>query len=159
MSGGDRGITLVELTIVVVIATAVMAGLSAFYFNSQAVWLDGSSQAIAQREGSLLLDAISRETRRAASARVEDDPDANRQSLELVAADATTRALIRCSPDDSLVYLTDSLGNEHALTTHRVTRLEFLATDSLVVVELVELRAGNAHTVRTGTAIALRNRP
>jgi Tfp pilus assembly protein FimT len=156
---GERGVTLIELTIVVVIATAVMVGLTAFYFNAQTVWIDASSQALAQREASMLIEAIARETRRAAHAVVENDPDANRQSLELIAADAVTRAVIACDAGDSLVVLTDSLGRKRPLTSHRARRMRFVANDTLVVVELIELGTGNARAVRTGTAIALRNRP
>jgi hypothetical protein len=64
----ERGITLTEITIVFVLASLVMTGLLTFYFNSQAVWVDGSAQAITQREATLILDAISAKARRATGA-------------------------------------------------------------------------------------------
>lgn len=55
---GERGVTLIELFVVMALASLVTLGLIAFYFNSQSMWVDGSTQAIAQRDGTLLLQAM-----------------------------------------------------------------------------------------------------
>ena len=77
----ERGITLTELTIVMALAALVTVGLMTFYLNSQGVWLDGSSQALTQRDATLVLERITRQTRLAKIAYVADDPDSLHQSL------------------------------------------------------------------------------
>src|SRR5258706_10201953 len=66
----ERGLTLTELTVVGVIATLVMVGLTVFYYNSQSAWIDGSTQALAQRDATMLVDALSRRVHEADSAGV-----------------------------------------------------------------------------------------
>ena len=55
---GESGVTLIELFVVMALASMVTLGLIAFYFNSQSMWVDGSTQVIAQRDGTLLLQAM-----------------------------------------------------------------------------------------------------
>jgi hypothetical protein len=59
-SSNERGLTLTELTIVGVLATIVMLALTVFYFNSQQTWMAGSTQALAQRDATLLVDVMRR---------------------------------------------------------------------------------------------------
>ena len=54
----ERGLTLTELVVVGVLATLVMLALTGFYFNSQRTWLEGSSQALTQREATLALEHL-----------------------------------------------------------------------------------------------------
>jgi hypothetical protein len=79
----ERGLTLTEVTIVMVLATIVLTGLVGFYLNSQATWLDGSIQAISQREVNLVVDAIRKRTRVAYLATVNNVPDAQHVQLDL----------------------------------------------------------------------------
>lgn len=55
---GNEGVTLTEMTVVTVLATVVMLGLTGFYLSSQFTWIDGSAKAMAQREGTFLLETI-----------------------------------------------------------------------------------------------------
>jgi Tfp pilus assembly protein PilV len=55
-----RGLTLTEVTIVMVLASLVMFGLVGFYMASQSTWLDASGQAITQREATAILDMVTR---------------------------------------------------------------------------------------------------
>lgn len=65
-----RGFTLVEVMVVIILAGVVTLGLIGFYLNSQATWIDGSAQALAQRDATTLLEAINSKAREAAFAEV-----------------------------------------------------------------------------------------
>src|SRR5258706_10357166 len=54
----QRGLTLMEVRIVVVLASLVMLALLGFYINSQATWNDASSQTITQRELTMVIERI-----------------------------------------------------------------------------------------------------
>jgi prepilin-type N-terminal cleavage/methylation domain-containing protein len=51
-----RGFTLTEVTVVIVLAGVVTLGLVVFYLNSQAMWMDASTQALAQRDATSILE-------------------------------------------------------------------------------------------------------
>jgi hypothetical protein len=53
--------------VVIVLSGVVTIGLLGFYLNSQATWIDGSSQALTQREGTLLVETIADKTHGAVS--------------------------------------------------------------------------------------------
>src|SRR5262249_34679905 len=57
-SRNERGLTLTELAVVMILGTMIMAGLVGFYLSSQGLWLDASTQAITQREASLVATAV-----------------------------------------------------------------------------------------------------
>jgi prepilin-type N-terminal cleavage/methylation domain-containing protein len=65
---GLRGFTLIEMTVVIALSAVVTLGIVAFYLSAQGTWTDASSQAVAQRDGTTLLDAISTRARGAATA-------------------------------------------------------------------------------------------
>jgi len=56
--GDSRGFTLTEVTVVIVLAAVVTLGLVTFYLNSQAMWTDASTQALAQRDATSILEAM-----------------------------------------------------------------------------------------------------
>src|ERR1041385_8402770 len=68
--GPDRGATLVELLVVTALAAVAMLGIAFFYVSSQATWLDGSTQAVAQREAGVIVSALTDSVRKASSASV-----------------------------------------------------------------------------------------
>ena len=72
----ERGLTLTELTVTMVLAVIVMTGLVVFYLNSQAVWMDGSAQAITQREATLVVNEIANRARGASLANFYVGPPA-----------------------------------------------------------------------------------
>jgi len=73
LSGNERGLTLVEFTIVAALGTVVMLTISSFYLASQSMWLDSSIQAVAQRDASMFVVEIGR---RIEAADTVDLPDA-----------------------------------------------------------------------------------
>lgn len=67
ISHRTAGFTLVEVMVVLVLAGVVTLGLVGFYLNSQATWIDGSSQALAQRDATTILESIADRADSAAS--------------------------------------------------------------------------------------------
>jgi prepilin-type N-terminal cleavage/methylation domain-containing protein len=97
----SRGFTLTEITVVIVLAGVVTLGLVGFYLNSQAMWMDASTQALAQRDATSILEFMRQRGHGAASAvwdasnhKVTFYDDRCHQELDSFAWNAT----------DSLVY-------------------------------------------------------
>ena len=157
---GQRGITLIEVSIVMALATMVVMGLLAFYLNSQNTWTDGSSQAMAQRDGTLLVGAITDSVRFAHSAEVQDSPDSLHQTLILRRPDGDEFWRFWWNAGDSLVHQGPGVGQDRGpVVASRVVRFELDTLSRLVEIRLVELRAGDGQVVRTSSAAALYNRP
>src|SRR5437667_5224027 len=77
----EGGSTLLELFVVTALATLGMLGIVFFYLSSQAAWLEGSTQAISQREASVILGALTDSLRRASSVSVFNSPDTLHQGI------------------------------------------------------------------------------
>ncbi len=158
----QRGLTLTELTVVMIIAGLVTIGLVTFYINSQATWVDGSTQAFTQREGTVLVEEISRQTHLSVDAVVTDLPDASHQTLSLIDALNNVHQYT-WNPADSLVHeiVTPDGGSPEdkgALITSKVRRLQFGTAGSIVYVHGVELITPNAQLVEIRSAAAMYNR-
>jgi Tfp pilus assembly protein PilW len=67
-----RGLTLTEVTVVMVLASLVMFGLVGFYMASQTTWLDASAQALTQREATAIVASVTERAHQAGSAIVTD---------------------------------------------------------------------------------------
>ncbi len=156
----DRGITLTELTIVMALAAIVMVGLMTFYLNSQGVWLDGSAQALTQRDATLVIERITRQTRGASLAYVADDPDSLHQLLALFDASGSETGRIFWSVDDSTVH-SGSVGNpdEGPIAGSKVDRLQFDSDGKVVTVRRLSMRSGTGEPVEMASSVALYNKP
>jgi hypothetical protein len=158
----QRGITLTELTVVMVLATMVMVGLMTFYFSSQATWLDGSTQAVTQREGTLVIGQITKWVHRAATAEVYSNViDPNHD--ELILKDRLDNEIIRFrwNPVDSLLHERIGAppgGVDHGpMAISKVEQFKVLGSDSLVEVQVLELRTASGEHVHTASTAALYN--
>ena len=155
----QRGLTLVEVTVAMVMASLVMVGLVGFYLSSQMTWLSASSQAVAQREGTFALETISNQVRSAVSATVQPSPDAQHQQLTLTKVNGD-RAIFYWHGADSLVYWKDPDPTDHgALMSSRVTRFEVSSDDTLVNIVALDLLDPNGRTISFAGGAALYNRP
>jgi prepilin-type N-terminal cleavage/methylation domain-containing protein len=159
----ERGMTLTEVMIVMALASLVMLGLVGFYMTSQAVWMEGSSQAITQRDATLLVAAITDSVRRAARANVADYPDAQHQILYLY-ADSLAPEPFRCfywKSSDSRVYSGSNWprDTDPLVVTSAVSRFQLGTVGTkLVLMDLVELPTSKGPPVRLASAAALYNR-
>src|SRR5436309_4382971 len=100
----DRGWPLIELFVVTVLATLGMFGIVFFYLSSQATWLDGSTQAISQREASVILGALTDSLRTAASASVFNSPDSLHQGISIKNSAGTEFFRLWWNGAESLVH-------------------------------------------------------
>lgn len=129
----ERGLTLTEVVVVMVIGTLIMAGIVGFYLSSQGVWLDSSTQVITQREASLIASAFRDSVRGAARADVSFVPDPQHSQLALYKKkdDSTPYYYIWWNAGDSLVYSGDQVGGDASgpMGISRAARLQFDAKD------------------------------
>ena len=157
----DRGMTLTEVMIVVALAALVMTGLVGFYLTSQAVWMEGSSQALTQRDATLLVAAITDSVRQAARATVTNDPSSGGQVLSLY-ADKNAAEPFRCFYwKNSRVYSgSDQPGHDERLVVvSQVDSFQLGTVDTtLVLMNLIELPTSKGPPVRLTSAAALYNR-
>jgi len=129
----ERGLTLTEVVVVMVIGTLIMAGIVGFYLSSQGVWLDSSTQVITQREASLIASAFRDSVRGAGGAKASPDPDPQHWQLALFKNkdDQTPYYYIWWNAADSLVYSGATVGGEGSgpMGVSRAERLQFNALD------------------------------
>src|SRR5262245_9879176 len=97
----EHGFTLTELAIVGTLAVLVMLGLMGFYFNSQRMWLDGSTQAMTQRDATMLVEVLAGDVHTAAQA-VITSVDADHQRLELYDSASNKIAEFDPKPDGKI---------------------------------------------------------
>ena len=157
MTRDQRGLTLVEVTVAMVIASLVMVGLVGFYLSSQMTWLSASSQAVSQREGTLALEVMSDQIRAAVSATVVNDPDANHQQLTLTKVNGDP-VVFQWNSTDSLIHWSDP-ADRGALINTRVTRFQVSENDTIVNIVGLDLLDPNGRTISFVGGAALYNRP
>lgn len=155
----ERGLTLIELTVVVVIATLVLAGMVGFYLTSQATWVEASGQAITQREGTFILERITQHVRPGHRAVVSMGP-----ATTLSVFDGSSIEIARYAlGGDSLVheFTPDTPGgalvDRGGLGNSTVVNFGAIASDSVVWIPALHLRSSNGEVVEFSTAIALYN--
>ncbi len=156
----EKGLTLTEVTVVAVLGLLVIFGLIGFYLQSQATWLDASSQTITQREATMLARTVADSVRVSSSAVVTASPDADHSMISLVRKPATTAHYhYWWDSGDSLVHQgTDTgAGDRGPVTQSRVERFAITATGALVTVQ-VRLRSPQGQRVDAFAGAALVNR-
>jgi Tfp pilus assembly protein PilW len=158
----ERGLTLMELTVVFVLATLVMAGLVGFYLNSQATWLDGSTQAQAQREETLIIQSLADSIHTADKATVTNYPpgDPLHQMVTLFRNNNPFYAYW-WSPADSSIHggLGPGIGDKGPLMTSKVTIFQMQsAGDTLIVLSLLEAHNAGSDLTRIASSFVAYNR-
>jgi Tfp pilus assembly protein FimT len=157
-----RGLTLMEVTIVMVLSTLVVMGMISFYISSQSTWMASSTQVLAQRDATLLIEAISDSVRVAAQAEVWPPPDPTVSHQDLILRDQDGNEFWRFWWADSLVHQgrgVDGVDEDRGpVVASRVTRFQLGVFPGLVEIHLVELRAGDGQLVHMSSAAALYNR-
>lgn len=155
----NAGLTLLEVTVVIVLATLVMAGIVGFYLNSQAVWVDASTQAVTQREATLVLEDITQAARMAAGASVTQSPDTSHSALTLFSASGGQLASFRWDETDSTIVASDTSGAEAPIGLASVVeRFQVVTNDTLVTVKDLTLRSPSGRRVTLASTVLLYNR-
>lgn len=158
MRRAEHGLTLVEVTVVMVLASLVMVGLVGFYISAQTTWLAASAQAVSQREGTLALQAIADSTRRSVTAVVSAGPDAQHDQLTLTDTDGNL-TVFAWHADDSLLYWSYAGGPEKALLNSRVRRFVLSCDDTLLSVVGLEVIDPNGVRIPLSGGAKIYNRP
>ena len=158
---GERGLTLTELTIVIVLAGLVTVGLVTFYFNSQATWVDGSTQVLTQRDATALLQAMTDSTRKAVKVVIFDSPDTLHQGLILLDGSDSEWARFWWHPGDSLIHrgAGSPTVDQGPFVTSIAERFQLDADDAMVYVKLLQLRSANGQSVQLSSSMVIQNRP
>jgi hypothetical protein len=159
----ERGLSLTELVIVGVLATLVMIGLVGFYINSQATWVDGSTQAQAQREATLLIEVMADSIRSSSKAIVTASPDSLHSMLHLYDyGQNVEKYFFWWNAGDSLVHAgtnTTPSGDNGPVINSKVEQFQVVTIDtSIVELRLLRARTADGQVVRTATRFALYNR-
>lgn len=160
-SAPERGITLTEVAVTMIIGTMIMAGLVGFYMSSQAMWLDASTQAISQREATLVVETLRDSVRVSGKALVAASPDSLHQQLALfrTPASVTPYYYFYWNAADSLIYCGTTVGGDRAgpMIVSKAERFRLAATSDRVEVNL-RLRSASGQTVEYTSLAAMRNR-
>lgn len=155
----ERGLTLTEVAVVMILGTLIMAGLVGFYLSSQGLWLSASTQAITQREASLVTAAMRDSIRQSASAIATPSPDATHQQLALFRPGATTPYFyFWWEPSDSLIHAAPTLdrSSASAMVQSHADRLQLLASASAVRVD-VQLHSVTGDRVDAAAYAVMKN--
>lgn len=149
----QRGITLVEVVIVGILAAIVMVALTGFYINSQGTWIDGSSQAVTQRDLTFVVTTISDSVHASYAADVSVP-----QRLILYEADGTTEKCRFWLASDSLIHEGKVTVDRGPLGQSRATRFDVTSDTVMVKLRNIELRSANGRLIGISTNAAFYNR-
>jgi len=151
----ERGLTLIEVVVVGVLAAIVMVALTGFYISSQGTWIDASSQAVTQREASLALATIADSVRASNSAIVL----AGTKTLILLDSAGNEKCRFWFHPGDSLLHLGKGTSVDWGpIGTSKVTAFDLASTATRVNVLALEMRTASGRHVRMSTLAAFYNR-
>ena len=135
-----------------------MLGIVFFYLSSQAAWLEGSTQAISQREASVILGALTDSLRRASSVSVFNSPDTLHQGISIRDASGTEFFRVWWNSSDSLVHEKVRGGSDlGAIGRSKVEVFRFGRADSLVELRLLQVRSPRGERVKLVTTVNLYN--
>lgn len=167
MARSARGFTLPEMMLVIVLAGVVTLGLLGFYLNSQATWMDASAQALAQRDATTILEAITQHAHDAAAVIVT--PAAPDTILTFYKRDPSPpNSLVEpysfwWSQGDSLVHQGVGTGDQDdgPVAPSVVERFYFEMDPALPILHLrmLEVRSGQGARVQISTSFLLHNGP
>ena len=159
---GEAGLTLTEVTVVMIIGTMIMAGLVGFYLASQGLWLDASTQAITQREASLVASVIRDKVRASGYAKAFAVPDSLHQQLALFksSTEQVPSYYFWWDPSDSLIHAGTTIGGADSgpMVVSIAERFQVSASDMKPAVRVnLRLRSATGASVDVGTLAVFKN--
>lgn len=157
----QAGFTLMELTVVVGLAGVVTLGLVAFYLNSQMLWMDASTQALAQRDATTIIESMREEAETASSADVQSSGGVN--NMVIFYRGQAQQGGFFWRPADSLVhYLSPGGADRGPIVPTKVEKFYVsLDPDSmpLLRVDTLRVRSTTGQRVQLSSGLALYNAP
>ena len=152
--------TLTEVAVVMILGTMIMAGMVGFYLSSQGLWLDASTQAITQREASLVTAAIRDSVRKSGYAVRSLSPDSLHQHLALYkkATDATPYYCFWWNAGDSLLYSGISVNDPASgpMIVSHVERFQ-INNSNLAVRADLRLRTASGDAIESSAYAVMKN--
>lgn len=155
----ERGLSLTEVAVVMILGTMIMAGLVGFYLSSQGMWLDASTQVITQREASLVAAAMRDSIRQSSMAVATASPDSLHQQLALYKNGSTTPYYyFWWERTDSLVHSGTSIGGlgSGPMIVSHAERFRLSASNYAVRVDM-RLRSASGSVVEAGAYAVMKN--
>ena len=155
----ERGVTLVEVAVVGVLATVVMLALTGFYINSQGTWIDASAQAVTQRELTFVLQTIADSVHAANSADTSTPG-----SLLLYDYSPTSpppeKCWFRWDATDSLIHGGVGEADRGPIGSSKVTSFQVTQDASRRMVRVIglQMRSANGRVLTLSTDAAFFNR-
>lgn len=141
-----RGFTLVEVLVVMALAGLVTLGLVTFYLHSQGTWIDASTQALAQRDGTTVLETIADHAglgHHAVVVPVAGHP--LNSDLQIFDTSDSLVARFFWDPADSLVHHGDGGEiDQGPIVSSAVTRFSVRVEDALGLIHVDSLRLRSA---------------
>src|SRR5262245_20253468 len=159
----SRGFTLTEVMIVMVLTGVMTVGLISFYLNSQIMWTGASTQVLAQRDGTALLETMRDSTQVAGTADVQPVAPGSLNS-RIIFFDGSNNEINRFfrDPADSCVHHGNGI-NRHLgpATMSKVERFRATYDPALgmVTIDTLRVRSTTDQRVTLSTSIGLYNRP
>jgi len=150
----ERGLTLTEMMIVIVLAAMVMTGIATFYLNAQSIWVNGSAQTITQREATLVLTGIAKVARRAVSAGVSGTTLC---AVTLTLPAPAPNVCFWWNPGDSLVYEGPDLAHGTPMLASTVECFAVHVVGAQLVVDSLRVRSAEGSRVVVGSSVTLMN--
>ena len=160
---GQTGFTLMEVTIVVVLAGVVTLGLVAFYLNSQMLWMDASTQALAQRDATTIIEAMREKAETAASVDIQAAGGGNSVVVFLDPGNAEMGRFF-WSPADSFVHYAISstpADDKGPIAPTKVERfaLSTQPNQAFLKLDTLRVRSTTGQVVQMSSGMALYNAP
>ena len=157
----EAGFTLMELTVVVGLAGVVTLGLVAFYLNSQMLWMDASTQALAQRDATTIIEAMREEAELASSAVPSSSGGQNNQVLFYLGT--IQQAGFLWKPADSLVHYLGADGTDRGPIVPTKVERFYVSMDPggmpLLRIDTLRVRSTTGQRVQLSGGLALYNAP
>lgn len=148
--------------VVIVLAGVVTLGILGFYVNSQATWIDASSQALAQRDATLLVEILSDRAREASSFMIlPSSPDSSKQMVLLFDQNLVESSRFTWELGDSLVHLWQAGVDKGPVITSVVEEFKLGGDPSPSIFHLqqLQLRSTNGARIKMKSTFALYNAP
>jgi prepilin-type N-terminal cleavage/methylation domain-containing protein len=152
-----RGFTFTEVMIVMALAGLITLGLVTFYLNSQIMWTDASTQALAQRDATSLIEVMRRSAQGAASAIVDN----GNQRVIFYDSGLNETARFFWTSADSFVHSGDANNLDKGPvtpTTVELFRVSYDANLGIVSLDSLRVRSSSGQHVSMSTAIGLYNK-
>ena len=158
--GAERGFTFTELTVVMVLASVVTLGLVTFYLNAQIVWTQSSTQVMAQRDGTAILEVMRDSVQTAANALVMPvAQDSLNKLVILYDRSGNEQTRFFWDPTDSCVHSGEGAQDYGPLTQTRAERFHVTYDQTLGIlhVDSLRVRSSAGQQVTLSTSIGLYN--